>query len=84
MSPFSKKPGITGWAQFKHKNGETIEDTVVKLGYDMYYIKKISPALDLHIVLHTLKAMLRGNWGINHFRVRRSTVSRIVRFANRS
>jgi exopolysaccharide biosynthesis polyprenyl glycosylphosphotransferase len=52
------KPGITGWAQIKHKYGETIEDTVVKLEYDLYYIKNLAPALDAVIMFHTAKVML--------------------------
>jgi len=35
----------------------------VKLEYDMYYIKNLSPALDLFIMLHTLKAMLSADMG---------------------
>jgi exopolysaccharide biosynthesis polyprenyl glycosylphosphotransferase len=52
------KPGITGWAQINHKYGDTVEDTVTKLEYDLYYIKNISPSLDSYIVFHTLKVML--------------------------
>jgi exopolysaccharide biosynthesis polyprenyl glycosylphosphotransferase len=33
------KPGITGWAQVRHKYGNTDEDALVKLQYDLYYIK---------------------------------------------
>jgi len=52
------KPGITGWAQINHKYGDTIEDTIAKLEYDLYYIKNLSPALDLYIIFHTAKVML--------------------------
>ena len=52
------KPGITGWAQIKHKYGDTIEDTVLKLEYDLYYIKNLAPALDAVIMFHTAKVML--------------------------
>jgi lipopolysaccharide/colanic/teichoic acid biosynthesis glycosyltransferase len=52
------KPGITGWAQVNHKYGDTLEDTVTKLEYDLYYIKNISPSLDLYIVFNTLKTMI--------------------------
>ncbi len=52
------KPGITGWAQIKHKYGDTIEDTIVKLEYDLYYIKNLAPALDAVIMFHTVKVML--------------------------
>jgi lipopolysaccharide/colanic/teichoic acid biosynthesis glycosyltransferase len=55
----SVKPGITGWAQINHKYGDTIEDTVTKLEYDLYYIKHMSISLDLYIIFHTAKTMLR-------------------------
>lgn len=52
------KPGITGWAQINHKYGDTLEDTIVKLEYDLYYIKNLAPSLDAYIIFHTLKVML--------------------------
>ncbi len=52
------KPGITGWAQINHKYGDTIEDTIMKLEYDLYYIKNLAPALDAFIIFHTAKVML--------------------------
>ena len=52
------KPGITGWAQINHKYGDTIEDTIIKLEYDLYYIKNLAPALDAYIMFHTAKVML--------------------------
>ncbi|MGD0013930.1 MAG: sugar transferase [Bryobacteraceae bacterium] len=53
------KPGITGWAQINYKYGDTLEDTIVKLEHDLYYIKHISLALDAFIIFHTLKTILR-------------------------
>ena len=52
------KPGITGWAQINHKYGDTIEDTIVKLEYDLYYIKNLAPTLDAVIMFRTAKVML--------------------------
>ncbi|MBM3737557.1 MAG: sugar transferase [Acidobacteria bacterium] len=52
------KPGITGWAQINHKYGDTLEDTVAKIEYDLYYIKNLSPPLDFYIMFHTVKVML--------------------------
>jgi exopolysaccharide biosynthesis polyprenyl glycosylphosphotransferase len=52
------RPGITGWAQINHKYGDTIEDSVTKLEYDLYYIKNMSVGLDCFIFFHTLKTML--------------------------
>ncbi len=54
------RPGITGWAQINHKYGDTLEDTIVKLEYDLYYIKHIALSLDAYIIFHTLKTMLRS------------------------
>ncbi len=51
-------PGITGWAQINHKYGETLEDVVTKLEYDLYYLKNMSFSLDLYILFHTAKVML--------------------------
>ncbi len=53
------RPGVTGWAQINHKYGDSFEDTVIKLEYDLYYIKHISLALDAFIIFQTLKTMLR-------------------------
>jgi sugar transferase (PEP-CTERM system associated) len=52
------RPGITGWAQISHKYGDSIEDTITKLEYDLYYIKNLSQSLDTYIIFHTLKTML--------------------------
>jgi sugar transferase (PEP-CTERM system associated) len=52
------KPGITGWAQINHKYGDSLEDTIIKLEYDLYYIKNLAPSLDAYIIFHTLKVML--------------------------
>jgi exopolysaccharide biosynthesis polyprenyl glycosylphosphotransferase len=52
------KPGITGWAQINHKYGDTLEDTITKLEYDLYYIKNMAPALDFYIMFQTAKVML--------------------------
>jgi exopolysaccharide biosynthesis polyprenyl glycosylphosphotransferase len=52
------KPGITGWAQINYKYGDTLEDTIIKLEYDLYYIKNLALWLDTFIIFHTLKVML--------------------------
>jgi sugar transferase (PEP-CTERM system associated) len=57
------KPGITGWAQVKYEYGDSIEDTIEKLRYDLYYIKYQSVALDLLIVLETMKVVFFGKGG---------------------
>jgi exopolysaccharide biosynthesis polyprenyl glycosylphosphotransferase len=52
------KPGITGWAQINHQYGDSIQHTVTKLEYDLYYIKNLSPTLDAYIMFQTVKTML--------------------------
>jgi exopolysaccharide biosynthesis polyprenyl glycosylphosphotransferase len=54
------KPGITGWAQVNYPYGESDEDAVEKLKYDLYYIRNYSPLLDAMIVLKTIHTMLFG------------------------
>ena len=48
------KPGITGWAQIMFRYGATVQDTAEKLRYDLYYIKRMSLALDVRIVFGTI------------------------------
>ena len=52
-------PGITGWAQICYRYGNTVEDSRVKLEYDLYYVKHASLYLDLLILLQTVPTMLR-------------------------
>ena len=54
------RPGITGWAQVNYPYGSSIEDTVEKLMYDLYYIRHLSLALDETVILKTLHVMLFG------------------------
>jgi lipopolysaccharide/colanic/teichoic acid biosynthesis glycosyltransferase len=54
------KPGITGWAQVNYPYGESDEDAVQKLKYDLYYIRNYSLKLDAMIVLKTMQTMLFG------------------------
>jgi exopolysaccharide biosynthesis polyprenyl glycosylphosphotransferase len=52
------KPGITGWAQIKHRYGNSVDDALIKLQYDLYYIKHKGPLLDLVILLRTVSVVL--------------------------
>jgi sugar transferase (PEP-CTERM system associated) len=57
------RPGITGWAQVRHRYGSSVDDAMQKLQYDLYYIKNLSVAFDLFIILETIKtvAVRRGS-----------------------
>ena len=54
------KPGITGWAQVNYPYGDSEEDALNKLQYDLYYIRHYSLKLDAMIVLKTVHTMLFG------------------------
>ncbi len=58
------KPGLTGWAQINAGYGNSIEDTITKLEYDLYYIKHMRPALDAFIILQTAKVILLGRGAV--------------------
>lgn len=54
------RPGITGWAQVKHKYDENIEDVKIKLRYDLFYIENMSLRMDFKILFRTVFVMLLG------------------------
>ncbi|MBE9529477.1 MAG: TIGR03013 family PEP-CTERM/XrtA system glycosyltransferase [Proteobacteria bacterium] len=55
------KPGITGWAQIKYPYGASVQDALEKLQFDIYYIKNMSPLLDLMIIFWTIKVVFSGS-----------------------
>lgn len=57
----SVKPGITGWAQISYRYGDSEQDAVEKLQYDLYYIKHMSPVFDLQIIFESFKVILFGS-----------------------
>lgn len=63
MMPFYEtrhviKPGLTGWAQVNYSYGNSFEDSLIKLQYDLYYIKHRSVFLDLNITIKTISTVL--------------------------
>jgi sugar transferase (PEP-CTERM system associated) len=52
------KPGLTGWAQVRYTYGASVEDALEKLQYDLFYLKNMSPALDLLILFDTVKTVI--------------------------
>ena len=54
------KPGLTGWAQVNFHYGASVQDSIEKLQYELYYIKHRSFILDLSILLRTIKIILKG------------------------
>jgi len=57
---FSVKPGLTGWAQVCYGYGDSIEDAIEKLNYDLFYIKNISIFMDIVIIFRTVKTVIFG------------------------
>lgn len=54
------RPGITGWAQVNNPLHSSLKENLIKLEYDLYYIKNRSFLLDLVILLRTFNIILRG------------------------
>jgi exopolysaccharide biosynthesis polyprenyl glycosylphosphotransferase len=52
------KPGLTGWAQVKTRYGSSVDDSLLKLQYDLYYIKHRSFFLDTNILIKTLSTVI--------------------------
>ncbi|MBM3261616.1 hypothetical protein FJY93_04340 [Candidatus Kaiserbacteria bacterium] len=55
-------PGLTGWAQIRHDrdphHGADIQETKIKLSYDLYYLKHRSLLLDIYIIMQTIRIVL--------------------------
>ena len=54
------RPGVTGWAQVNYGYADDEADTIDKLTYDLYYVKHMSPWLDLHVLGRSVWAVLSG------------------------
>lgn len=52
------KPGLTGWAQVKTRYGASVDESLLKLQYDLFYIKRRSFFLDLNIMVKTISTVL--------------------------
>jgi sugar transferase (PEP-CTERM system associated) len=54
------KPGIAGWAQLNYPYGASIEDSMEKLKFDLYYVKHQGLMLDILILIRTVEVVLFG------------------------
>lgn len=57
---FSVKPGLTGWAQVCYGYGDSVEDAIEKLNFDLFYIKNLSLFMDVVILFRTVKTVIFG------------------------
>ena len=56
----SVKPGVTGWAQVSYHYGASVDDSIQKLQYDLYYVKNHTLFLDIVILFETIGVVLTG------------------------
>ncbi len=54
------RPGITGWAQVRAGYAADLEETKIKLAYDLFYLKNFSLGLDLQILMRTVWTLITG------------------------
>ncbi len=57
---YAVAPGITGWQQVNQGHVNTLEDTCIRVEYDLYYIRHASFLFDCKIVFLTIMTMLKG------------------------
>ncbi|MGC2049768.1 MAG: TIGR03013 family XrtA/PEP-CTERM system glycosyltransferase [Gallionella sp.] len=56
----SIQPGITGLAQVRYQYGASVDDSIQKLQYDLYYVKNNNLFLDFQIMVETIQVVLSG------------------------
>jgi sugar transferase (PEP-CTERM system associated) len=54
------RPGLTGWAQVCYAYGASVDDSMEKLQFDLFYIKHMSLGLDAYTLLRTVKRVIQG------------------------
>jgi len=55
------KPGLTSWAVVNYKHVNDMAGAMIRLEYDLYYVKHQSLWLDLLIILRTFWTMVTLN-----------------------
>ncbi len=56
----SVRPGLTGWAQINWRARRTVDDSLVRFEFDLYYIKNLSATMDLYILLYAFRTLLQA------------------------
>lgn len=57
---FLVKPGLSGWSQVNYPYGASVEDSEIKLSFDLFYIVNYSLLLDIVVFFKTLKLVLNA------------------------
>lgn len=57
---YNFKPGLSGWAQVNYPYGASLQDSEVKLSYDLFYIRNFSLWLDFLILFKTIKLVFNA------------------------
>ena len=55
------KPGITSWGQVKFGYAENVDEMIQRMKFDLLYLKNMSIAIDLKIMLYTIIIVLKGS-----------------------
>ncbi len=55
------KPGITSWGQVKFGYAENVDEMIERMKFDLLYLKNMSIAIDLKIMLYTVTIVLKGS-----------------------
>ena len=55
------RPGLSGWAQVCAPYASSVEDSDLKLSYDLFYIKHFSTWFDILILIKTIKTVLKAS-----------------------
>ena len=59
MMRYTVKPGLSGWAQVNQNlPPQSVEETKVRLQYDLFYVKNRSLLLDLIVMIRTFKVLI--------------------------